>query len=226
MLRGLGLVGRRHRATTRTDWSCGRRASRRGELEVRACGWGCRSSACADQAGHNHAGTLRRRAGSAHLFAAGAAPCARGRAPTQRCLPAARRAHRSPIQRLNPHAAGTDWAVQRLARPMPVAAAAARWRRGLLLRVRHAREVRGLNWYMYRVKNARRFSTSGNACSILRILCKKQSPLGRGYRDIAAPLNVAGNVLHPKFAALEGLPAFGPFAFTRCRIAQGLGRYS
>ena len=154
MLRGLGLVGRRHRATTRTDWSCGRRASRRGELEVRACGWGCRSSACADQAGHNHAGTLRRRAGSAHLFAAGAAPCARGRAPTQRCLPAARRAHRSPIQRLNPHAAGTDWAVQRLARPMPVAAAAARWRRGLLQRVRHAREVRGLTLVV--IKNRRK----------------------------------------------------------------------
>ena len=68
MLRGLGHVGRRHRATTSLDWSCGRHASRRGELEVRAHGWGCRSIAGAAQASHNHAGTLRRLAGSAHLF--------------------------------------------------------------------------------------------------------------------------------------------------------------
>ena len=68
LLRGLGHVGRRHRATTSLDWSCGRHASRRGELEVRAHGWGCRSIAGAAQASHNHAGTLRRLAGSAHLF--------------------------------------------------------------------------------------------------------------------------------------------------------------
>ena len=150
MLRGLGLVGRRHRAITRWDWSCGRHASRRGELEVRARRWGFRSSACAVRAGYKHAGILRWRAGRAHLFATVAAPCARGRAPTQRCPPAARRAHRSPSSRLHAHALGTARAYWRLARPMPVAAAAARSAAVCYKRVRHATRVRGLTLFLLR----------------------------------------------------------------------------
>ena len=113
-------------------------------MEVRARRWGFRSSACAVRAGYKHAGILRWRAGRAHLFATVAAPCARGRASTQRCPPAARRAHRSPSSRLHAHALGTARAYWRLARPMTVAAAAARSAAVCYKRVRHATRVRGL----------------------------------------------------------------------------------
>ena len=119
-------------------------ASRHGEEEVRARGWRCRRSACAVQAGYDHAGILRRLAGSAHLFVAGAAPCARGRPPTRWSPRAGRRAHRAPSSRLHPRALATARAYQRLARPMPVAAAAARSAIVGYRRVRHVVVVRGL----------------------------------------------------------------------------------
>ena len=75
-------------------------------------------------------------------------PCARGRPPTRWSPRAGRRAHRAPSSRLHPRALATARAYQRLARPMPVAAAAARSAIVGYRRVRHAAGVRGLRFKM------------------------------------------------------------------------------